>query len=151
MNEADAYRVRVSAAVLRTPGEVLVVRESKRALAVVNLPGGAPQLGETLEHAVVREVREETGYDIVTSEIAFVMERRSRRWEDSTLEICFYAQIVAPTGCAPTSHDEVLTVDWLPFEHPDVLRHLPHARLFESSKRGRYVDRTSRSRSDAAV
>jgi 8-oxo-dGTP diphosphatase len=151
MNEGDIYRVRVSAAILRAPGELLVVRESRRALAVVNLPGGAPQLGETLEDAVIREVREETGYDVVSTEIAFVAERRSDRWDNPTLEICFYAEIITPVTHPPSHQDGIFAVDWLSLEHSDVRKHLPHASLFETSRRGRYIDQTPHAKGHAAV
>ena len=151
MNEADTYRVRVSAAILRAPGELLVVREKKLARPVVNLPGGAPQLGETLQNAVIREVREETGYDVLTTEVAFIAERRSERWDASTLEICFYAEIVAPITHPPSHTDEVYAVDWLRLDHPDLRHHLPHTKLFEASKRGRYIDHTPHAKGDATV
>jgi 8-oxo-dGTP diphosphatase len=55
----------VSAAIFRD-GRVLIVRRAKPpASGLYTLPGGGVELGETLEQAVVREVREETGLDIV--------------------------------------------------------------------------------------
>ena len=54
----------VSAAVFRD-GRVLIVRRGRPpAHGLYTLPGGGVELGETLEDAVIREVREETGLAI---------------------------------------------------------------------------------------
>jgi ADP-ribose pyrophosphatase YjhB (NUDIX family) len=54
----------VSAAVFRN-AQVLIVRRGRPpAHGLYTLPGGGVELGETLEQAVVREVREETGLAI---------------------------------------------------------------------------------------
>jgi 8-oxo-dGTP diphosphatase len=54
----------VSAAIFRD-GRVLIVRRARPpAHGLYTLPGGGVELGETLEQAVVREVREETALDI---------------------------------------------------------------------------------------
>lgn len=54
----------VSAAVFRD-GRVLIVRRARPpAHGLYTLPGGGVELGETLEQAVVREVREETALEI---------------------------------------------------------------------------------------
>jgi len=54
----------VSAAIFRD-GKVLIVRRARPpAHGLYTLPGGGVELGETLEEAVVREVREETSLDI---------------------------------------------------------------------------------------
>jgi 8-oxo-dGTP diphosphatase len=54
----------VSAAIFRD-GRVLVVRRAQPpAHGFYTLPGGGVELGETLEQAVIREAREETGLDI---------------------------------------------------------------------------------------
>jgi 8-oxo-dGTP diphosphatase len=139
MNNADHYRVRVSAAVLRPGDELLVVRESRLAVSVLNLPGGAPQIGETLDHAVAREVLEETGYRVNPTEIAFVAERREDRWSTSVLEICFYADIISEVREKPVAHDGVFAAEWLPLDHRDLRKHMPHAGLFSIRKRGRYI------------
>jgi 8-oxo-dGTP diphosphatase len=64
MSDPRAYPDRpflaVSAAIMRG-GKVLVVRRARKpALSLYTLPGGAVEAGETLQEAVVREVREET-------------------------------------------------------------------------------------------
>jgi ADP-ribose pyrophosphatase YjhB (NUDIX family) len=54
----------VSAAIIRD-GHVLIVRRARPpAHGIYTLPGGVVELGETLEEAVVREVREETALEI---------------------------------------------------------------------------------------
>jgi 8-oxo-dGTP diphosphatase len=54
----------VSAAIFRD-GHVLIVRRGRPpAHGLYTLPGGGVELGETLEEAVIREVREETGLEI---------------------------------------------------------------------------------------
>jgi 8-oxo-dGTP diphosphatase len=54
----------VSAAIFRD-GRVLIVRRARPpANGLYTLPGGGVELGETLEEAVVREVREETGLEV---------------------------------------------------------------------------------------
>ena len=54
----------VSAAIFRD-GKVLIVRRARPpAHGLYTLPGGGVELGETLEEAVIREVREETNLDV---------------------------------------------------------------------------------------
>ena len=54
----------VSAAIFRD-GRVLIVRRARPpAHGLYTLPGGGVELGETLEGAIIREVREETGLGI---------------------------------------------------------------------------------------
>jgi len=59
----------VSAAIFRD-GRVLIVRRARPpAHGLYTLPGGGVELGETLEQAVIREVREETALDIEPIEL----------------------------------------------------------------------------------
>ncbi len=66
--EARRYPTRpylaVSAAIFRD-GKVLIVRRARPpANGLYTLPGGGVELGETLEEAVIREVKEETALDV---------------------------------------------------------------------------------------
>ncbi len=57
--------VAVGAVVLNDTGQVLLIKRAKPPRAGEwSLPGGAIELGETIEAALIREVREETGLDI---------------------------------------------------------------------------------------
>jgi 8-oxo-dGTP diphosphatase len=76
MSDADSARtyptrpyLAVSAAIFRD-GRVLIVRRARPpAHGLYTLPGGGVELGETLEQAVIREVREETALDVVPMEL----------------------------------------------------------------------------------
>src|SRR5262249_23572126 len=60
----------VSAAIFRD-GQVLIVRRARPpAHGLYTLPGGGVELGETLEQAVIREGREETGLAVAALAIA---------------------------------------------------------------------------------
>lgn len=60
----DRPVVAVGAVILRD-GEVLLVRRGvEPSLGLWSIPGGAIELGETPEKALIREVREETGLDV---------------------------------------------------------------------------------------
>jgi 8-oxo-dGTP diphosphatase len=71
MSDAESARIyptrpylAVSAAVFRD-GRVLIVRRARPpAHGLYTLPGGGVELGETLEQAVIREIREETALEI---------------------------------------------------------------------------------------
>jgi 8-oxo-dGTP diphosphatase len=62
--------VAVSAAIFRDDRVLIVRRRQPPAYGLYTLPGGAVELGETLEQAVVREVREETGLEIEPQQLA---------------------------------------------------------------------------------
>lgn len=66
-------------AVVPIDGRVVLVRRAKEPLkGRWTLPGGALELGETLEEAVAREVEEETGLRVVPREVLAVLDRIHR-------------------------------------------------------------------------
>jgi 8-oxo-dGTP diphosphatase len=63
-------------AVVLVEGRVVLVKRSHEPLAGAwNLPGGAVELGETLEAACAREIREETGLVIDVGPVIDVFDR----------------------------------------------------------------------------
>ncbi len=142
MNDQYSYRIRVCAAVLRAPGQILTVRQRHLGMEHTKLPGGMPRIDETLEDALVREVAEETRLEIVPTEIAYVLERRDDRWAEPTLEICFYANVVGKSNAK--ADPEILEIEWIELQDERLRALVPDTRGLENSSRGRYFDTSQR-------
>jgi ADP-ribose pyrophosphatase YjhB (NUDIX family) len=105
----------VSAAVIRE-GRVLVVRRARSpAKGLFTLPGGAVELGETLEQAVEREIREETDLVIKPVGLAGYREVVTRDTEDRVerhfVVLSFAAQWISGE---PVLNEELTEARWLP-------------------------------------
>jgi 8-oxo-dGTP diphosphatase len=116
--DARAYPDRpylaVSAAIIRD-GHVLVVRRARApASGVWTLPGGVVEAGETLEHAVVREVQEETGITIAPVTLAghreVVVREDGGRVLRHFVILCFASRWIKGE---PVLNDELSDARWL--------------------------------------
>jgi ADP-ribose pyrophosphatase YjhB (NUDIX family) len=104
----------VSAAIFRD-GRVLIVRRAQPpANGLYTLPGGGVELGETLEQAVIREVREETG--LVIEPVALAGYRQMiARDADGRVERHFVILPFAARWSAGevSLNEELAEADWL--------------------------------------
>lgn len=68
--------VGVGAIIVRDEGEVLLVRRGREpALGKWSVPGGLVEVGETLHDALLREVREESGLQVLVKGLVAVLDR----------------------------------------------------------------------------
>jgi len=121
MSDAEAARsyptrpyLAVSAAIFRD-GRVLIVRRARTpAHGLYTLPGGGVELGETLEQAVIREIREETALDIEPVElIGFrqaIVRDAGGRVERHFVILPFAARFL---GGAISLNEELAEAQWL--------------------------------------
>jgi ADP-ribose pyrophosphatase YjhB (NUDIX family) len=103
----------VSAAIFRD-GKVLIVRRQRApAKGIYTLPGGGVELGETLEQAVIREIREETALEIEPVELVGFRQAIARdaagRVERHFVVLPFAARYL---GGEITLNEELSEADW---------------------------------------
>jgi 8-oxo-dGTP diphosphatase len=83
-----------------------------------SLPGGAVEAGETLKEATIREVKEETGYDITVGEIVALNEAFIK--ENHVYFITFHGRITQRPEEIPLE-ENILKVEWVSVEEADRL------------------------------
>ena len=111
----DRPYLAVSAAIIRD-GHVLVARRAKGAsTGAFTLPGGVVEAGETLQDAVVREVREETGIAVEPVALAgqreFITRDEAGRVSRHFVILCFAARWLAGEGTPQV--EELSELRWL--------------------------------------
>ena len=117
MPRPDPARLRFASScgvVFDKEGRVLLHRRSDNGLW--SLPGGAIETGETAHAAAVREVQEETGYDVAVVRLLGVYsnpEQTTTRYPDGNVRVWVSATFVCVvTGGKPQLRDETLEVGW---------------------------------------
>ena len=115
----QGYNVGVGGAVVRGRSVLFVRRVSRRGRGNWQIPGGFVERTETLDEAVVREVREETG---VLAGVQGVLGVRSR-WD--TTNSTYVVFLMRPEAGEPVPGDEVDRAEYLTLSELDALEQVP--------------------------
>jgi len=83
-----------------------------------SLPGGGVEAGETLQEAAIREVKEETGYDIKIGNIVAVNEAFID--QNHVYFVTFHGEIIKHPEEIP-QEENILKVEWMSLEEADRL------------------------------
>jgi ADP-ribose pyrophosphatase YjhB (NUDIX family) len=120
----------VTAAIEDAQGRILLVHKTDNDLWA--LPGGGHDIGESVRDTVVREVKEETGYDVDVTDIVgtYTNPNHVMAYDDGEVRqqfsICFAARLI---GGELRTSSESKEVAWVPPERiPDLDMH-PSMRL----------------------
>lgn len=108
--ESDRPRIRVAALMVHD-GKVVIVRHRAGAATYHLLPGGGVGYRETLHDAVLREVREETGFEARLGPLLFVNDTIDPRGSRHVVNITFAAQIVGGSVTDAPIDDNVEAVE----------------------------------------
>ena len=115
----QGYNVGVGGAVVRGRSVLFVRRSSTYGRGNWQIPGGFVDREETLDAAVVREVREETG---VEASVQGVLAVRSR-WDDTNSTYVVF--LMRPDAGEPRPGDEVDRAEYLTMPEIDELDQVP--------------------------
>lgn len=103
MSETPRHSVSVAAVVVDEANRVLVIQ--RRDNGAWQLPGGVLELDESPEAGVCREVREETGMDVVPQRLTGVY----KNMKLGVVALVFRARVIAGT---PNPTEESTAVEW---------------------------------------
>ncbi|MEU8121321.1 NUDIX domain-containing protein [Spirillospora sp. NPDC049024] len=132
---ANSIVVAVTVAVRDERGRVLLIKRTDNGLWA--LPGGAQDIGESVEDAAIREVREETGINVGITGLSGIYSdpRHVIAYDDGEVRqefsICFHA---APLGGKLRESSESRRVEWIEASeikglriHPSMMLRISHA------------------------
>jgi 8-oxo-dGTP diphosphatase len=103
----------VSALIKDDAGNILIVKNTKGNSSYWGPPGGAVEEGETLEQAVIREVKEETGFSIIISGLSSVREMFFADAGNHALIVTFFAKIVDGEININDPDNDITEVKWV--------------------------------------
>jgi 8-oxo-dGTP diphosphatase len=114
------------ALILFGEGIVLIRRENPPYQGSYALPGGFVEVGETVEEAVRREAKEETGLDLVLLKLVGVYSNPDRDPRGHVVSICYLAwgsgELVAGSDARSAEVFDPKDLPPLAFDHAQIIR-----------------------------
>lgn len=109
----------------RQTGIVLIKRKNDPYKGHYALPGGFVDVGETVEHAAIREAKEETGLDIEIVKLVGIYSDRARDPRGHAVSICYLAigrgELCAGDDAAHALSVSPLSIPHLAFDHDQMI------------------------------
>lgn len=96
--------------------KILMVLNKNEKSSYWSIPGGAVEAGETLEEAVIRETKEESGYVIEINGIYSVREALFTERGHHAVLFTFLANIVGGEMKISDPDEEIIEVQWMDLE-----------------------------------
>ena len=122
-------RVTVDAVIIKNNSIILIRRKNEPFKNFWALPGGFVEYNETVEHAVIREAREETGLDVKVVKLIGVYSEPERDPRGHTVSVVFLCSVVGGDLKADTDARDVRKFNInslddlkLAFDHDRILR-----------------------------
>lgn len=123
--EYATHQVGVGAMVVNSKQQILCVRELKRNYRPWKIPGGLAELGENLDVAAIREVKEETGVDCTFQSVLMFRHTHGMQFQRSDLYfVCRMEaiesvdeetdEVIIPEPIAQVG--EIAAAKWVPFD-----------------------------------
>jgi 8-oxo-dGTP diphosphatase len=127
MSDKESPSVMVDAIVERDDKLLLVKRKKDPFKGSLSFPGGKVDIGEKVEDAVKRELREETSLEIKLTDILGVYSDPARDPRGHRISVTFIARIISGEAKAA---DDAQSIEWLPlndqrnlaFDHNKILK-----------------------------
>ncbi|RLI93992.1 MAG: hypothetical protein DRO90_02530 [Candidatus Altiarchaeales archaeon] len=119
-------RLTVDAVILKNNSIILVKRKNPPFEDMWALPGGFVEYGETVENAILREVKEETGLDVKIDRIVGVYSDPDRDPRGHTVSICFLChpiggKLIANTDTKDAKKFNLSELPRLAFDHEKII------------------------------
>ncbi len=137
-------KVRPSALIIEN-NHVLLLRYNYSGNDVFALPGGNPDLGETLTQAVERELSEELGIETEIGEMLMAGEVLLSPTKEDVLHCIFRGQIVGGIPILNPAQTTALEIVWQPVAALAQLNLYPNVGSCIASMRGGYVGKIDQS------
>jgi 8-oxo-dGTP diphosphatase len=114
-------------------GRVLLIRRKNEPFkGAFALPGGFVDIGETVEAGCRREVREETGVEVVDLDLVGVYSAPGRDPRGHTVSAAFLARM--PAAVPPSAGDDAEAAEWVANWRQEALA-FDHAQILEDAER----------------